>query len=117
MLTFDANSISATTKSLRAVDTKFKQAALIVSKSAAAQMEAYAKANAKWTDRTGNARQRLRGDAEWVNQALLETFIAHQVDYGIWLELANKRKYAILDEALQSQAQSLFKQYQKLFNK
>lgn len=101
-------------KGLQGVEEKLKAGLLIVSKSAAKQMEAYAKTNAKWSDRTGNARQRLRGDAEWVNPTVLETFIVHQVDYGVWLELAMGRKYSILDEAMKSVAPELLKQYERL---
>ena len=59
----------------------------------------YAKENRRWTDRTSHARQALDGAARWANLIHLMAFIYHQVDYGVWLELAHDGKYAILEEA------------------
>lgn len=59
-------------------------------------MEAYAKTNAPWTDRTGNARQGLHGGVELRAENELVLFLSHGVEYGIWLELANAGKYAIV---------------------
>ena len=74
---------------------------LMLMQTAATKMEAWAKQNAPWTDRTGQARQRLTGQAYWENPHIVVAAIAHQVDYGIWLELAHQRKYAILEKALE----------------
>lgn len=68
---------------------------------AASKMEAWAKQNAPWTDRTGAARQRLHGEAYWEDSKIVVAAIAHQVDYGIWLELAHQRRFAILEKALE----------------
>lgn len=84
----------------------------ILANSAVKAMETYAKNNAKWTDRTGNARQRLKGETRWEGSALIAA-ISHNVDYGIWLELCNQKKYAILEEALNSQAQNLLEAYER----
>ena len=67
---------------------------------AASQMEAWAKQNAPWTDRTGAARQRLHGEAYWEDSRVVVAAVMHQVDYGIWLELAHQRKYAILEKTI-----------------
>lgn len=60
------------------------------------RMEAYMKTNARWTDRTGNARSGLRaqaghdkGKAHWVD-------LWHSVPYGIWLEVRWAGRYAIV---------------------
>lgn len=110
----DGNSIRTTLKGMDTIQAKLFDALQIVSKSAAKQMEAYAKKNAKWTDRTGNARQKLTGDAYWLNSKTLETVIMHQMDYGVWLELAMGRKYAILEESMKQVAPDLIKAYKKL---
>jgi hypothetical protein len=70
-------------------------------------MESWSKANAPWTDRTGAARQRLKGNAYWENANIVTAAIMHQVDYGIWLELAHQRKYAILEKALDQHKNSI----------
>lgn len=68
---------------------------------AASKMEAWAKENAPWTDRTGAARQRLHGEAYWENPQIVVAAVMHQVDYGIFLELAHQRRYAILERTLE----------------
>lgn len=84
----------------------------ILANSAVKAMETYAKNNARWTDRTGNARQRLKGSTRWEESALIAA-ISHNVDYGMWLELCHQKKYAILEEALNSQAQNLLEAYER----
>lgn len=61
----------------------------------AAEMEAWAKANAPWQDRTGAARAGLHATVE--GNAIT---LAHGVDYGLWLEIANQGKYAIIAPAI-----------------
>ena len=94
---------------------KTRSSLQIIADSAAKAMESYAKTNAKWTDRTGAARQRLKGSTRWDETALIAA-ISHNVDYGIWLELCNEKKYAILEEALNSQAQNLLDAYQRFLS-
>lgn len=59
------------------------------------KIQEYAQANAPWTDRTGDARQRLKYNSE-INENGLTISIFHQMEYGIYLELCNNEKYAIL---------------------
>lgn len=55
----------------------------------AQKMEGYAKSNAQWTDRTGAARQGLRGFAQ--KAALSVTiYLVHSVFYGVFLELGTR---------------------------
>lgn len=63
---------------------------------AAKDLEGYMKQNRPWTDRTSQARQRLHCDVERTDTGF-RLVLAHGVDYGIWLELANEKKYAILE--------------------
>lgn len=76
-------------------ENKFDAALYQFANNGAQKMEAYAKQNRPWTDRTGRARQSLKGSAYRVNKGYrLE--IAHGVSYGIYLEYKYNRKYAIL---------------------
>lgn len=59
------------------------------------KIQEYAQENAPWTDRTGDARQRLKYNSE-INENGLTISILHQMEYGIYLELCNNEKYAIL---------------------
>lgn len=101
---------------LESMQRKTRASLQIIADSAVKAMESYAKTNARWTDRTGNARQRLKGETRWEESALIAA-ITHNVDYGIWLELCHEKKYAILEEALNSQAQNLLDAYQEFIRK
>ena len=74
----------------------------------AAEMQNSAKANAPWTDRTGNARTGIFGTAERGTDALgkqvVTIFLSHAVDinYGIWLELSRSGSSAILMKTIES---------------
>lgn len=65
--------------------------------------EAYAKENRPWTDRTGDARRRLKGYPEKVTNGV-RFCIAHGVDYGIWLEIAHEKRFAILEPTIRLKA-------------
>jgi len=65
---------------------------------ASTNMTNYARQNKRWQDRTGNARAGLHGDSFWQNPFMLIIFIAHAMEYGIFLELAHDGKYSILEE-------------------
>jgi len=62
----------------------------------AREMEEWAKANAPWQDRTGAARTCLNASVEGVGSIVL----AHGVDYGLWLEIANGGRFAIIARAI-----------------
>ena len=63
----------------------------------AADMESYAKENAPWKDRTGDARALLKGDAihDEANDISI-AYLSHGVPYGIWLEIMNSGEFAIV---------------------
>ncbi len=67
----------------------------------AAMIQSTAQTNARWTDRTGNARQGLT--ARMIrNGAIFTIVLFHTMSYGIWLELANNGRYAIVLRTLQA---------------
>lgn len=68
-----------------------------------AGLEAYAKDNAPWTDRSGRARAELYSDVQ-VGEWFVEIYLSHgpNVDYGVYLELAHAGKDAIIMPALEA---------------
>ncbi len=62
--------------------------------------ESLAKTQAPWTDRTGAARAGLAGSAA-TGPAESEVVLSYNVDYGIWLELANQGRYATVIPTMQ----------------
>lgn len=66
----------------------------------APQIESWMKANAPWTDRTGNARQGLYAEVEQLITDMVSIVIGGRVSYTYWLEVANQGKYAVIAPAL-----------------
>jgi hypothetical protein len=64
-----------------------------------ANAEEWCKLNAPWIDRTGSARELLRGEVVDSNNKV-GWEVLHGVEYGIYLETANDGKYAILHPAV-----------------
>ena len=67
----------------------------------ATQIEDYGKQNAAWTDRTGNARQTLKGFAYSPRSRLIVLIFKQQMTYGLWLEIAHQGRYAIVMRSLE----------------
>jgi hypothetical protein len=93
---------------------KFLTSVLLICEIASTKMEAYAKSNAIWTDRTGNARQKLRGEAAWVSKDQIMIAVSHHMSYGFWLELAHGRKYKILEQSIEDNVEELFRALRRL---
>lgn len=93
---FDVNTLG---KGLAAMESKVDVAMMLFAETAASKLEESAKENRTWTDRTSSARLRMKGRSFRVSNGYrLE--LAHGVNYGVWLELANEKKYAIIDKTI-----------------
>lgn len=76
------------------------------------EIEAWMKANATWQDRTGDARRELRAEIIDVSGKAVTILLRHGVDYGLWLEVANGGRYAILTRALDHWAPMIWRDIQ-----
>ena len=80
------------------------------------QVENYAKMNAPWTDRTTNARNGLiassgkEGGSHYI-------VLAHQVPYGIWLEVRWGGKYAIIMPTIDVYGPKVMSTIQKILDR
>lgn len=83
----------------------------------AGKAERYAKLNRPWTDRSREARRRLKGQHFWETDTQMKVAIAHGVDYGVYLELANDGKYAILEPTMNEVKDEFYRQAERIFNK
>lgn len=91
--------VSKVLKGITDFEGAFDKALMVFAQSGAQKMEQYAKKNRKWTDRTGRARQSLQGSAFRIDNGY-RIQIAHGVYYGVYLEYAHERKYAILERTI-----------------
>lgn len=92
---------------------KVRAAIGVYADTAAKQMEEDAKKNASWTDRTSNARNSIQGGFGWEGNKC-KIALSANMDYSVYLELANEKKYAILVPTIQRNAPKIIKGYQKL---
>lgn len=91
--------VSKVLKGITDFDDAFDKALMVFAQSGAQKMERYVRRYRKWKDRTGRARQSLKGSAFRIENGY-RIQIAHGVYYGIYLEYAHERKYAILERAI-----------------
>jgi len=65
-------------------------------------MQNYARLKSEklWKQHTGDATGHLKGGMYWQSIDELMIYIAHGMDYGVYLELAHDRKYQILEETV-----------------
>lgn len=80
------------------------------------KLQNYAKKNAPWTDRSGRARTSLNYSVEAIPVGY-RLIIAHGVDYGIWLELAHEKRFAILDKTIQQNSSEIMKGFTNLMER
>lgn len=93
---FDSSSLEA---GLNAFMGRSEAAIRMYAETAALKLQNYMREEAKWTDRTGAARQRLTGTVTKVTAGYKIT-LAHGVNYGMWLELAHEKRFAIIQPTI-----------------
>lgn len=94
--------------------TKTLAALKVYGDSVSKQMESYAKSNRPWQDRTGHARESLKGDSEFMGHKV-RCNISHGVSYGIYLEMCNERRYAILEPTIKAVSPKAINGLDKIF--
>lgn len=87
-------------KGLTSAPDKIDLAIRAYAEQGALKLQNFAKENRRWTDRTGQARQRLNGYVG-KSQVGYRIYLAHGVEYGLWLELANEKRYSIIPQAIE----------------
>lgn len=83
---------------------------------AALKLQNHMRDKAPWTDRTGHARQRLTGTVYTVETGYKIT-LAHGVDYGIWLELAHEKNFAIIQPTILIKSPEVMSGFSKLMER
>ena len=103
-------------KGIYMIDKKADLAVKMFAETNAKVMESDAKIQAKWTDRTGDARKRLRGYVEEMPTGY-RIVLAHGVDYGLWLELAHEKRFAIVEPIVRLTSPYIMQEFQGLLDK
>lgn len=76
------------------MDRKLNRAIFSVARYWDGRVEAAAKKDAPWTDRTTNARNGLKAEAVKLGANSFAIILSHSVDYGIYLELPHTHERA-----------------------
>lgn len=103
-------------KTLLQLEKRSVAAAAMYCETVAVVIQGKAMQKAPWTDRTGQARQRLKGSTE-VMDDVIRIKLAHGVDYGVFLELAREKKHAILWPIIESESGAVIKGLSKLLDR
>ena len=88
--------------------------AFLICQRYAPEIESWMKANAPWTDRTGNARQTLNTEVEQVVNQMVSLAFSHGVDYGVYLELDYGGRFAIIGPAMDHFVSKIWNDVQEL---
>ena len=83
----------------------------------AAALQAKAKRDRPWTDRTTRARGGLTGSCALEDNRTVNIVLAHTVDYGLWLELAHEKNYAVVEPTVRLEQQAIINGLEGLLNK
>lgn len=96
---------------------KCLDALYVTSSVIASDLEAKARKNAKWTDRTGQARRNIEGSSEKTDNKVtikLEGYAEqNNKEYFQYLEYAKQKKYAILEPTLKENKDEIINRYAK----
>lgn len=109
--------VSPLSKKMLAMEKKVGVAMLMYMSTKASEIESYMKLNRPWTDRTNMAKATLNTKVSQPNENTIRMTLAHGVDYGIWLELANEKNYAIVGPTLNIKGPEVIQGMQGLISK
>lgn len=113
---FDYNQ-STLASGLDKMGVKMGAVVLMYASTKAVEIEAKMKQNRPWTDRTGMAKATLNTKVTRPNDNTIRIVLAHGVDYGIWLELAHGKNYAIIGPTIEQEGPRVISDLDNLISK
>ena len=106
---------TALNPAIAAYGNKIEAAVVMIADTMAAQMEAYAKENAPWTDRTAHARKGLRGLVDDSARDVVMLYLTGMMSYQIFLETRSAGKYAIILPTMEAHYSELVQMLKAIF--
>lgn len=95
---------------------RLEEALMGYGKTSAKKLRTLAVKNRPWTDHTAHARQRLHGECERYDTGI-RMILAHGVEYGVYLEFAHEKRYAVIYPILQREAGNVMQGLRNLFER
>ncbi len=77
-------------------------------------LETYAKGHKPWQNQTGNAQQSLFSVSELANE-VVTLYLSHGMEYGVFLELCNSGRYAIIMPTLEAHYETIRAMLRRLY--
>ena len=90
---------------------------LMYSETKARQLQSQMKKNRPWTDRTGMAKALLNAKVSQPESNIVRITLAHGVEYGIWLELAHEKNYAIIAPTIRQEGPRIVEDLSDIMSK
>lgn len=103
-------------RGLESAQHRVKAAVELYADTAGKKLEAEAKKSAPWINRTGNARQTIQGGYTWRGDTCV-IYVAGNMDYSVFLELCNEKRYATLWPALHKLEPQILRGFERLFDR
>lgn len=104
-------------KNLDKMSTKLGAVVLMYAATKASELQAKMKLNRPWTDRTNMAKVLLNAKVSQLNEDVIRIILAHGVSYGIWLELAHDKNYAIIAPTVREEGPRIVEDLNGLMSK
>lgn len=104
-------------KNLDKMSVKLGAMILMYSATKASEIQAKMKINRPWTDRTGMAKALLNAKVSQPNDNTIRITLSHGVNYGIWLELAHEKNYAIIAPTIREEGPRVIEDLNNLMSK
>ena len=104
-------------KNLDKMSVKLGAVVLMYAATKASELQAKMKTNRPWTDRTGMAKALLNAKVSQPSKNIVRITLAHGVKYGIWLELAHEKNYAIIAPTIREEGPRIIKDLNNLMSK
>ena len=104
-------------KNIDTISVKLGALVLIYAATKASYLESEMKINRPWTDRTGMAKALLNAKVSQPNDNTIRITLSHGVNYGIWLELAHEKNYAIIAPTIREEGPRIVEDLNNLMSK
>ena len=103
--------------SLSQLEMKLKAAIMVYLNYQSNKLTSYMQINRPWRDRTGEAKRRLNVKPTSPDSETLRLVLSHGVPYGVWLEMANEKRYAIINPTIKTQGPKVVEGLQDILSK
>ena len=108
--------LSGMKQNLSKLPERTEQALMAYGNTAAAKLQGEAQMSRTWTDRTAQAVQRIKGYCIKTGTGV-RIYLAHGVDYGVYLEFAHGKKYAVIYPTLRREGPEIMDGAVKVINR